>query len=1386
MSIPAKESTENPKPTVEAFFEENLPVAAFQKTIEMEQVAMSGDLADLFWESRGPNDVGGRVRSILFDPNDGANDFKKVWAGSVSGGLWYNQDITSSNSLWQPVDDLMANLSVMTIAYDPNNTTTFYLGTGEGIGNTQHVQGAGIFKSTDGGTHWQPVSSTTSDTRFGYVHKIVVAATGTVLAATKAISGSNGGIFRSTNGGTTWTQVLTGYGADLAISKDGDIYAALGVFNTPIGLRKSTNDGVNWSNVTPSGIGSGRAVLASSKLNNGTLYVSSGQGSGSVRKTIDGGASWSFATAPQYLEDNCVTLFNNYAQFIAFYAMMINVSPTNDDLVLLGGFEPFRSTDGGTSWLQIAHWLGECQQYMHADHHTAVFRPNHPNEVVFGNDGGVFYSSDMGNASVSSPVIERRNNGLIVAQFYDVELDPRGNKTFMLAGAQDNAVQKFNKTGMNPHQQIWSPDGFISHIDKNNPNFHLYGYNNAYYRRSFDGGATHERLDLGGLTTANFFNPIAYDSDTKTAFIASSNNKMYTTKNVDATPANTQHTFSLFNSKISTIRVSPNTPDRVFIGTEGGRMFRIDNASTASPIATNISGNIGLAGLSAAISDIEIGATDNDLLVSCKSYGRASVWSSANGGTSWTDREGNLPDMPVRTIIYHPFDQTKALIGTETGIWATDNLLSVSPTWYPINMNGMANVRTDDIEFRPTDSLIAIATYGRGVFTSPYFRLGNSVLPEVTFLGLDPEDVNESATTPERGFEPQSGSFYDYEFPVFITKAPNANTLVDVTISGDVYDSSDYVLLTPQLTFPSGGIGTQFIKIRIPDDAQLESTESLVITLSLSNSGSTNAIIGKDPDCSFNILDNDISPGFENPITIYEEEWEGVPATGYNYWDVVQGAYNFWTPGAGCLSNTASIIVFNGVGCNYAGNGAGTDIMIFNDLTNTNYTGLELSFDWVLAGNSDDYGQAVLSLDQGSTWNPVGPKLFGASTIQRETIPLPTSANYNNFWFGVQFVENGDATVNSANTLEIDNIIISGVQSTVPANNLNTTSTEYLGPNDVVIFKDENEQPLVKVENMSGHDYGSTTVTIDRSGYGGVEFWNDGNEFSLASKSFTITPTNNNPSGSYFITVYLSEQEVTGWLDFANNNLTSTLRIFSDLSIAKTGGAIASINPLNPSANGQTNHLGTSSTSTDLNSNFHVRAFFDSGFSGFGAGSPGLPPSAPLPVELISFEGRALREANLLEWATAEEINHDYFSLEKSDDGRAFSSVARISSADKEDNGTKSYSFEDAAASAVSFYRLKQVDLDRNFEYSNTIRVENNLVESVKVYPNPIRDQLNISSTNGCLESVTISDLNGQVVISQLIDSPKTTLAVGHLSSGIYLAKVEGCGSSQVKKIFKK
>ena len=72
------------------------------------------------WTEHGPNNVAGRTRAIMFDPNDASN--KTVWAGGVNGGLWYTTDITAASLLWNKVNDFyIDNMAVSCIAYDPQN-----------------------------------------------------------------------------------------------------------------------------------------------------------------------------------------------------------------------------------------------------------------------------------------------------------------------------------------------------------------------------------------------------------------------------------------------------------------------------------------------------------------------------------------------------------------------------------------------------------------------------------------------------------------------------------------------------------------------------------------------------------------------------------------------------------------------------------------------------------------------------------------------------------------------------------------------------------------------------------------------------------------------------------------------------------------------------------------------------------------------------------------------------------------------------------------------------------------------------------------------------------------------------------------------------------------
>ena len=92
----------------------------------------------------------------MLDGNYANNN--RVWAAGVSGGLWYNDDISSQSNSWTKISDFWDNLEITTVASDPNDSNIIYVGSGEKIGSAGI--GLGMWKTTDGGANWSQLSST--------------------------------------------------------------------------------------------------------------------------------------------------------------------------------------------------------------------------------------------------------------------------------------------------------------------------------------------------------------------------------------------------------------------------------------------------------------------------------------------------------------------------------------------------------------------------------------------------------------------------------------------------------------------------------------------------------------------------------------------------------------------------------------------------------------------------------------------------------------------------------------------------------------------------------------------------------------------------------------------------------------------------------------------------------------------------------------------------------------------------------------------------------------------------------------------------------------------------------------------------------------------------
>ena len=243
-----------------------------------------------------------------------------------------------------------------------------------------------------------------------------------------------------------------------------------------------------------------------------------------------------------------------------------------------------------------------------------------------------------------------------------------------------------------------------------------------------------------------------------------------------------------FGGIVSAVKVSPNVANRVYFGVDanGGKIIRVDNAHSSSPVFTELGATVN--GYVSSI-DIEVGNEDH-ILTTFSNFNLTSVWESTNGGTSFTSVEGDLPNMPVRWGIFDPNTANQAILATELGVWSTTLLNGSSTDWNPTN-SGLANTRVDMIEYRESDNLMVAGTHGRGVFTSTSFNIGCNI--SIISLGAQNCDAVANTYTQEISLElintPSSGEI-SIAGQLFTIPFNEASTTLTVTLVDLVPDSN--------------------------------------------------------------------------------------------------------------------------------------------------------------------------------------------------------------------------------------------------------------------------------------------------------------------------------------------------------------------------------------------------------------------------------------------------------------------------------------------------------------------------------------------------------------------------------------------------------------------
>ena len=1380
--------------------------------------------ASLLWEPRGPiyDSVGssgnprggghpftsGRMAGVLVDTlNDPTGN--TVIVGGISGGVWRCTNFLSNIPNWKNVFDYFDNMAISSLCQDPSNPSVLYFSTGEATSNADAHFGQGVWKSTDKGATWNFLPSTVTFIRN---FKILCDPAGNVYLAarTTATPASQlNGLMRSSDGGTTWvnitptalgTATATATCTDLEYSSTGKLIASFG-YGTA-GTTVKVYVATSAATVTPTtgwtlGTGVRTSAVLAVRLEltclADTLYgvtVNTAYNSDSCYKSIDGGVTWS--------KQNTTIMPGGILSGQGWYNETLAINPANSSELICGGLEAFRSTNGGVTWpTRVTNWVTAIP-YVHADHHyMSWWKKGNESRMVIGCDGGIFYSNDGGLSWVD------KNRNLSLKQFYAAAIHPAAGSPYLLAGAQDNGTHAITTPGLTYSKEVLGGDGMYCYINQLDPNVQFGAYVYNQYRRSVDGGKTWANANFSA-SAGLFANPFEYDDAQNNMYASFSANTYFRWLGANTTlTAQSVAAPLLAGGLVGGLKVSPYTLNRVFLGGTTGKVLRVDDAN-ATPTFTDITG----AGFPAGnIHCVNVGSSDNFLVATFVNFGVSNVWYSSNGGTSWTAIDGNLPDMPVWWAMFDPSDNTKLLLATETGVWSTDLVNGASTQWLPNPT--MPTTRISMLRMRTSDRTVVAASYGRGLFTAVY----PPAVPQVNFAL-----ANSTGAEASEGVD-GCRTYKDYTVNVGVVNIPTGAATVTYSVqSGTAVRGVDFDFTTngsftspsTQHTFVDGATGFQTLKpitVRVYDDAEVESPETIVFALTVS--GATNVVAGPVATHTFTINDNDRFPiaftSGDYTIGTYNADMGALlsPFDGNKQKHRLQVIYTASELNAAGIITAAKFSSlklrvktklttqpFKNLNISIANSstatlGLGYEVTIpfttvfvgdYSTVAGVNTFNFNAPFAW--DGTSNIIVQ--FCFDNGSTApEGVTDVVEGMGAPFGANVRASSFSNFTTGGAGLGCYLNA-AAQSSTNDSRINATFATTFGDPV-AVNLNSTRTEYLTANTDLFYYTSSGEILARVLNLSGFNYGCTQVVIDRAGTGASQFWNANPANYLMNKTFRILPTTNNTTGKYEVTFYFTKAEKDGWE-------AATGQTWGNIQLVKLPSRISNVTPLITQPDGPGTIQVVNPVRRTFGPVFYTVSFLlENGFSGYGFGVPGRMNT----ILALTGASNANNVDVDLNWTTSVEINSTVFEIEKSYDGVTYHKIGTVNSSFNKLTPS-SYSSVDHENTQFNYYRIKMLHTDGYVLYSNVVFIRrDNAPQKIFVSPNPFDNVITVRFARPTTTAVTFSiyDMGGKLVKSYTAAAGLPSYDIntsGIVSRANYILKAYADGKSISKQVMRK